>query len=75
VLDFGKYKGQTIQQVMKADPNYLHWALQNISDFKLNKNALLLLPAFKPTTPRRGQDWSDFDRDQMGHGMQDFGDN
>lgn len=47
VLEFGKYKGQTIQQVMKSDPNYLHWALQNIPDFKLNKNALLLLPPYR----------------------------
>lgn len=46
VLEFGKYKGQTIQQVMKSDPNYLHWALQNIPDFRLNKNALLLLPPY-----------------------------
>lgn len=47
VLEFGKHKGKTIQQVMKEDPNWLHWALQNIKDFKLNKNALLLLPPFK----------------------------
>jgi hypothetical protein len=44
VLEFGKHKGKTVQQVMKEDPNWLHWALQNISTFKLNRNALLLLP-------------------------------
>lgn len=44
VLEFGKHKGETVQQVMKTDPNWLHWALQNIPEFKLNRNALLLLP-------------------------------
>lgn len=47
VLEFGKHKGKTVQLVMKEDPNWLHWALQNIKDFKLNKNALLLLPPQK----------------------------
>lgn len=47
VLEFGKHKGSTIQQVMRDDPNWLHWALQNIKDFKLNHNALLLLPPQK----------------------------
>lgn len=32
---------------MKEDANWLHWALQNIPTFKLNKNALLLLPPEK----------------------------
>lgn len=46
-LEFGKHKGKTVQQVMKDDPNWLHWALQNVKDFKLNRNALLLLPPYK----------------------------
>ena len=44
VLEFGKHKGKTVQQVMREDVNWLHWALQNIPEFKLNHNALLLLP-------------------------------
>ena len=44
VLEFGKHKGETVQEVMRTDPNWLHWALQEIPDFKLNRNALLLLP-------------------------------
>lgn len=47
VLEFGKHKGKTVQQIMKEDADWLHWALQNIKDFKLNKNALLLLPPQK----------------------------
>lgn len=46
VLEFGKHKGQTVQEIMRTDPNWLHWALQNIPDFKLNRNALLLLPPY-----------------------------
>jgi hypothetical protein len=46
ILEFGKYKGCKIHDVMKSDPNWIHWALQTIPTFKLNKNALLLLPPF-----------------------------
>lgn len=47
VLEFGKHKGKTVEQVMKDEPNWLHWALQNIPEFKLNRNALLILPPLK----------------------------
>ena len=55
VLEFGKYKGKTVQEVMIQDVNWLHWALQNIPEFKLNRNALLLLP------PQIEQEWEDYD--------------
>jgi hypothetical protein len=45
VLEFGKHKGETIKDIMRTDPNYIHWALRNIPTFKLNRNALLLLPS------------------------------
>lgn len=48
VLEFGKHKGKTVQQVMKDDPQWLHWALQNVPSFKLNRNAILLLPPDRP---------------------------
>ena len=44
VLEFGKHKGEKIQDVMKSDPNWIHWALQNIPTFKLNPTALKALP-------------------------------
>lgn len=44
VLEFGKHKGKTIQEVMKEDPNWIHWSLENIPTFKLNRNAILVLP-------------------------------
>lgn len=62
VLEFGKHKGKTVQEVMRIDCNWLHWALQNIPDFKLNHNALLLLPPQKTDYYSRLA-WDDFDRD------------
>jgi hypothetical protein len=35
VLDFGKYKGMTIDMVMDEDPGYLLWAVKNIIWFDL----------------------------------------
>ena len=51
VLEFGKHKGKTVQQVMREDCNCLHWALQHVPDFKLNRNALRLLPPQKDDWP------------------------
>lgn len=61
VLEFGKHKGETIHEVIRTDPEWLHWALQNIPTFKLNRNALLLLP---PSNPKyrdyNDLGWGDF---------------
>jgi len=72
VLEFGKHKGKTVQEVMIQDVNWLHWALQNIPEFKLNRNALLLLPKRKEDYYSR-QDWDDFDRDMGNDLISDFG--
>jgi len=58
VLEFGKHEGSTIEQVMKEDPNWLHWALQNIPDFKLNPTALKALPPYV----KRENHFEDWDR-------------
>lgn len=60
-LEFGKHEGKTVQQVMKEDVNWLHWALQNIPTFKLNKNALLLLPPKKYPESFYDPEGNDFD--------------
>jgi hypothetical protein len=57
VLTFGKYKGLTVGEVMKKDVNWIHWALQNIPDFKLNRNALLLLPPIEDRNAYDDRDW------------------
>lgn len=41
---------------MIQDVNWLHWALQNIPEFKLNRNALLLLP------PKKEDEWEPYDQ-------------
>lgn len=35
VLHFGKYKGLTVGAVLKFNPEYLWWLLQNIDAFRL----------------------------------------
>ena len=37
VLEFGKYKGKSIKQVMEVNPQYLKWADDNIPSFNLSK--------------------------------------
>jgi hypothetical protein len=32
VLQFGKYKGRTVEDVYVEDPNYIKWCAENISD-------------------------------------------
>lgn len=32
-FDFGKYKGQTLQEVKEKDPSYVEWAQKNVSWF------------------------------------------
>ena len=36
---FGKYKGQSVSEVLKKDPGYYSWILN--SDFTLNTKAML----------------------------------
>ena len=41
-LDFGKYKGKLIVNVVKLDPTYILWAYRNVKKFKkIVKNTLL----------------------------------
>lgn len=39
-LDFGKYKGETVRFVMKANPSYIVWASENVGWFKVKKDVL-----------------------------------
>lgn len=38
-LTFGKHKGQTVQEVVRINPNYLTWAINNIEWFDLDAEA------------------------------------
>ncbi|MGX9757513.1 MULTISPECIES: hypothetical protein [unclassified Clostridioides] len=39
-IDFGKYRGLEIGKLINLNPNYLIWAIENISKFKLSCNAI-----------------------------------
>ena len=39
-LEFGKYKGKTIQEVYSIDPNYLMWLNENSEDFVIDLSEL-----------------------------------
>lgn len=38
-LDFGKYEGYTVKELIKKDPDYLAWACDNIDWFNLDQEA------------------------------------
>ncbi len=35
---FGKHKGQTLEDVIKHDPNYVDWANRTIPDFNISED-------------------------------------
>jgi DNA polymerase-3 subunit epsilon len=39
IFNFGKYKGQSVSEVLKKDPGYYGWIMS--SDFTLNTKAML----------------------------------
>lgn len=43
VFNFGKYKGETINKIIRENPDYINWLRKNIKDFKLTKDELNLL--------------------------------
>lgn len=40
---FGKYKGETIEDIIENDPQYVDWCLENVKHFSLNDEAEELL--------------------------------
>jgi hypothetical protein len=43
VINFGKYKGKTLQKVLDIDASYLQWAIRNTGRFSLSKNDIKLI--------------------------------
>ena len=43
VLNFGKYKGETIEEVYEKDASYLQWCLENIERFNLSDKETALI--------------------------------
>lgn len=40
IFDFGMYKGKTVGEVWKSDPQYIHWAINTIARFKVDLSEL-----------------------------------
>lgn len=38
IIDFGKYKGNTVKKILAEDPSYLVWAHDNTDRLKLRKD-------------------------------------
>lgn len=36
-LNFGKYKGHTVEDILTRDPEYLLWLLENVDRFEVDK--------------------------------------
>lgn len=36
VMDFGKYKGKSVEDVLEEDPSYLLWLLENSERFEVD---------------------------------------
>ena len=45
VLNFGKYKGETVEEVYQKDASYLQWCLENIERFNLSDKEVDLIEA------------------------------
>ena len=43
VFKFGKYKGQTIDDVCEKDPQYLLWCHDNLNNFTLSREDISLI--------------------------------
>lgn len=47
-LGFGKYAGETLEEVMRVYPDYIRWCLENVGGFQLAADAQKLLKKLHP---------------------------
>lgn len=52
-LKFGKYGGVNVEDLIRADPQYCRWAIQNTERFDLTDEAYELLEEIDPPRTRR----------------------
>jgi len=70
VLNFGKYKGDTIKEVYYRDSSYLQWCLENIERFKLSDKETKLIEE-----KAESEQWDKFDDyDYLEGNMWEWGD-
>lgn len=47
-IGFGKYRGEKLEVVIRAEPSYIVWCMQNMENFLLGPDALALLQQLRP---------------------------
>jgi hypothetical protein len=55
-LDFGKYKGYSVGNILEMDPAYILWASQNVETFRLTKSVRDVLFEYENNTDDIGFD-------------------
>jgi curved DNA-binding protein CbpA len=53
VLDFGRYRGWSLKDLVRQDPDYLRWLARHSSGFRFRNEILELLPRGAGTPSRR----------------------
>jgi len=56
ILDFGRFKGQTLTEIARSDPDYLDWLARTPIGRRLGQEitAILAANAFRPKTDNAG---------------------
>jgi hypothetical protein len=55
-MPFGKYKGQTVEEVLHTNPGYLEWICENFTEGKVKKAAMEALASLKPSIQKKQTD-------------------
>jgi hypothetical protein len=55
-MPFGKYKGQTVEEVLHTNPGYLEWICDNFTEGKIKKAAIEALASLKPSVVKKQTD-------------------
>ena len=59
-LRFGKYKGKLVSEVLKEDPSYIRWALDNVSHFAVSLEVEIYLDQLDLNTKNENDYYGDF---------------
>jgi hypothetical protein len=54
-LPFGKYRGETLETVVRADPDYVRWLLTNSKNFTTDEAAIELLEVITGTAEKKAR--------------------
>jgi len=38
-VKFGKHRGKSVEDIISSDPQWLFWAVENVDDFDIDKDA------------------------------------